>query len=141
MAAEFVVQVLKEGLQGCLQELQMHFYAPVSISMYSRELEASLRSQDNRPEHDMRDHDALRDACQFLLIAADILEEQLETIIRLLFNEVITCSAIEFGFVHIAPQFLNILEETLQTSSPSRLCKMCDTPRNPPIKSKPDMTY
>ena len=79
---------VREGLESCLQELQMHFLAPVCVSMYNKDLEASLRSQDNRPDHDMRDHDALRDACYFLLIAADALELQREATIRLLFNEV-----------------------------------------------------
>ena len=71
-----------------MRELQEHFLAPACISMYNKDLEASLKSEDSRPEHDMRDHDALRDACQFLLIAADLVESQLETIVRLLFNEV-----------------------------------------------------
>ena len=69
----------------------MHFLAPVCVSMYNKDLEAALRSEDNRPEHDMRDHDALRDACHFLLIAADAVDLQRETIVRLLFNEVV-CS-------------------------------------------------
>lgn len=83
-----MLQAVREGLESCLQELQMHFLAPVCVSMYNKDLEGSLRSEENRPEHDMRDHDALRDACQFLLIAADAVEGHRETIVRLLFNEV-----------------------------------------------------
>lgn len=83
-----MLQAIKEGMESCLQELQMHFFAPVCVSMYNKDLEASLKSEEDRPEHDLRDHDALRDACQFLLIAAEVLEGQRETIVRLLFNEV-----------------------------------------------------
>ena len=75
-------------MQSCLREFEEHFYAPVCISMYNKDLETSLKSEDNRPDHDMRDHDALRDACHFLLLAADIIEPQTEAVVRLLFNEV-----------------------------------------------------
>ena len=81
-------QAIKKGLETCLQELQMHFLSPVCVSMYNKDVEAALRSADSRPEHDMRDHDALRDGCQFLLIAAEVLQSQRETVVRLLFNEV-----------------------------------------------------
>lgn len=81
------LQAIREGVRRCLQELQDHLCAPVCISMYNKDLEAALKSEDDRPEHDMRDHHSLRDACQFLLIAAEIIEEQQETIVRLLFNE------------------------------------------------------
>ncbi len=66
----------------------MHFLSPVCVSMYNKDVEAALRSADSRPEHDMRDHDALRDGCQFLLIAAEVLQSQRETVVHLLFNEV-----------------------------------------------------
>lgn len=83
-----LLQAIEEGMATCLREFQEHFYAPVCISMYNKDLEAALKSEDNRPDHDMRDHNALRDACQFLLIAATTLEGQVETVVRLLFNEV-----------------------------------------------------
>lgn len=62
--------------------------APVGISMYNKDFEMELRSEDARPEHDLRDHDCLKDACQLLLIAADASSSLHEKAIRLL-----TCEA------------------------------------------------
>ena len=73
-------------------EVQAHLLAPVCVSAYNKDLQARLRSDRDRPDQDMRDHDALRDACSFLLIAADALKGQQDAVARLVFNEV-TCQA------------------------------------------------
>lgn len=56
----------------------------------SLQQETAAGSEGGRPEHDMRDHDALRDACAYLLLASDTLGDlaSQEAICRLLFNEV-----------------------------------------------------
>ena len=50
----------------------------------------AAESEGERPDHDMRDHNALRDACAFLLLASDTLRDlaSQEAVCRLLFNEV-----------------------------------------------------
>ena len=53
-------------------------------------LEAGMQdaalSTDNRPEHQMRDHESLKDACCFLQIAAEACPNHRVAIVRLLFS-------------------------------------------------------
>ena len=86
------LQAVVEGIEMLFNEVQAHLLAPVCVSAYNKDLQARLKSDKDRPDHDMRDHDALRDACSFLLIAADALEGQHDAVARLVFNEVI-CQA------------------------------------------------
>ncbi len=85
-----VMQVAVEMVAAGLQEFQDHFQAPVSVSAYNRDLAAAMSGEGTRPEHDMRGHDALRDACAFLLLASDTLVDLAgqEAVCRLLYNEV-----------------------------------------------------
>lgn len=85
---DLAFQAALEGMQLLLEEVQQHLLEPARVSSYDRGLQAQLCSEEDRPEHDMRDHEALKDACCFLLLAAEALEREREAIARLLFNEV-----------------------------------------------------
>lgn len=84
----WVLQAAMEAIDMCMEEMQLHFMSPVGISGYNKDFEVQLKSEDDRPQHDMRDHDCLKDACHLLLIAVDASAANYEKAFRLLSSEV-----------------------------------------------------
>lgn len=79
----FKVQSGRKVVAAELRNLQELFQAPTSVSLYNKGQELALSNS-------AMDHDGLRDACDFLVLASDALEglPTQEAIRRLLFNEV-----------------------------------------------------
>lgn len=66
--------------------MQDHFLEGAVLSAYNKAAQGRLHSESERPEHDMRDAEALKDACAFLLIVSGACPGQREAAGRLLFN-------------------------------------------------------